>query len=248
MSENTAPTTLTTEQAAAARKAAKAQQEKARRAAIATAKAHLEAHDLLVRLDGTKLVMKDLREDPAAEVVLDSEQRDRAATAKSTHGGLSGKSLSIYVLTGQSSKEQIAAAKLADGAAKKAENQRANVTRSQDPAATEIAQKAKAFAGVKSAFLPKEGRSFLDGFTVTVSSGTSAISVKRGNAQGVEGALEEASLELDDLVKFAKGEELEADAKKAVRTALTGLGKGTVLWGRKLAALIAVRAEDAQKS
>lgn len=246
MSENTT-TTLTPDEAKAARADAKAKQEKARRASIATAKAHLENHGLLVRLDGTKIVMKDPREDTTTEeVVLDTEQRDRAATAGKTHGGLSGKSLAVYVLTGQSSKEQIAAAKKADAAAAKTENQRANVTRSADPAATEIAQRAREFAGVKSAFLPKEGRAFIDGFTVTVDKGV--VSVKRPGAQGIEGAAEEGQLGLADLKKFAKGEELDADAKKAIRQTLSGLGKGTVLWGRKLAALLVVRAEDAKKS
>lgn len=238
--------TLTKEQKDEARREARAATERARRAAIAAAKTALEHAGLFVKLDGTRIVMKDPRTEDGAEVTLDTEQRDRAATVRQTHGGLGGKSLGIYVLTGQSGREQVAVARNQQRAADAEGRERTNVTRSQDPAATEVAQKAKAFAGVKSAFLPKEGRQFLDGFTVTLTGNDkSTIKVRRGNAQGIEGALEEAVIEQADLVVFAKGEELEAEAKKALRAQLAGLGKGTVLWGRKLAAFIAVRAEDA---
>jgi hypothetical protein len=245
MTSSTPTAPISADQKKAAREA-KAAQERARRAAISAAKETVEKAGIFVRMNGSKIVVQPRGEDdsPAGEeVTLDAEQRDRAATAKQTHGGLSGKALATFILTGASGREQVQAARQQAAVRERQDRSRANVTRSADPAATEVSQKAKEFAGVKSAFLPKEGRQFLDGFTVTVNG--SDVSVRRGDTQGVEGALEEAVLAGDALRAFAKGEDLDADAKKEVRVKLTGLGKGTVLWGRKLAAFIAVKAADA---
>jgi hypothetical protein len=246
-------TSITPEQAAAARRDAKARAERERRAKIAAAREAVETAGIFSRMDGSKILVKvplagnaEMTEDRE----LSTEQRDRAATYKAGHGGLTGNALARYIMTGETARQQVEAARQDRQRVERADRQRSNVTRSADPAATDVAQRARAFAGVKSAFLPKEGRGFLDAFTVSLTqieeSGVDAVKVRRGNAQGVEGALEEVTISKGALVAFAQGAEMDEADKKDVRVKLSGLGKGTVLWGRKLAAFIAVRAEEAR--
>jgi hypothetical protein len=217
----------------------RATKERERRAKIASAKTALEATEAEFKAKGSTFVVKT----DDGEVELSTEQRDRAAVALQTHGGLRKTALLTFILTGQTGRQQVEAARAEARENERRESQRQNVTRSADPAATDIAQKAKELAGVKSAFLPKEGRAFLNGFTVSVSGAN--VLVKRPNAQGVEGALEEFEAPLAEVVKYAKGGDgLETDRKTALRKQLSGLSKDTDLWGRKLAALIAVRGAE----
>lgn len=206
--------TLTPQQQEAAREA-KAAKERQRRADLKTAKAQLEKAGL----------------DP--ETKLDAGQRKRAVESKVNHAGLSGRSLAKFILEGKTVAEQIEDGRAEQAAVNREERTRANTTSSKDPEASEIAAAAKKLApDVKSSFLPKEGREFLDLFTVTAEGQT--ITVKRSGAQGLEGALEEAAIKRADLRKFA----IDGEKDKDVRAVLSGLGKGTRLWGRKLGLMI----------
>ena len=194
-------------------KAARAAKEKERRAAIKAAK---EA-----------LVKAGLPEDTK----LDPEQRRRAAghILNGEKGGLTGKALATYITDGTGTGAQVAKAREEQAAQQKAERQRTNATRSSDPEATELAQKAKALAPeVKSAFLPKDAREFIDKFEQRKTG--QHIVVKRTDVKDAE----EVSIKRADLRKFAQEGEKDTD----VRAALATLGKDSRLWGRKLGLFI----------
>lgn len=212
---STTPTALTPEEKAAARRETKAAAERDRRAQIAAAKKALERAGL------------------SADTELTKEQRERAATYENGHAGLSGKSLEVYIMTGQTGREQTEAARAEAAEEERSERTRSNITRSADPEASELAAKAKGLAeDVKSAFLPKDAREFLDVFSVTKRG--QKITVKRDKVTIVEGASEEAVFERAALEGFSIG----ANKDKDVRGQLAGLGKGTRLWGRKLGLMI----------
>lgn len=214
--------TITPEQKTAAAKAAKAKQDAQRRANEKVVKAQLEKAKL------------------PADTKLTAEQKTRAVESAEKKSGLMGKALETFIMEGKALGAQAAEAEQAQAAKAREERTRQNVTRSGDPEAAELAAAAKKLAPeVKSAFLPKDAREFIDVFTVTASGQT--ITVKRTGAQGVEGALEETQIKRAALREFA----IKGEKDKDVRTALAGIGKGTRLWGRKLGLMIL--ATDAQK-
>lgn len=209
--------TITPEQSAAAR-TQRAEKERIRRAEIKAAK---EA-------------MKVAKMDPKAE--LTTEQRKRAANYKDGHAGLSGDALARYILDGTNSVDQVKAAREERAAEQKASGTATRVRTHADPEAAELAVKAKALAPeVKSAFLPKDAREAIDLFSVKAS-GTKIL-IKRSGAQGVEGALEQATFERAALEAFAMGGQKDGDVRKI----LAQLGKGTRLWGRKLGLMLLAR-------
>lgn len=221
----------------------RAAKEKQRRERIKKAGEALEATGAAFEKKGSTFLVT-VGED-GERVELTPEQRDRAGSWPEQKGGLRKKALLTWILEGKGSGEVAAEARQK----RQSEDRIAkNVTRSADPAASELAGKAKEFAGVRSAFLPKEGRQFLNLFTVQPSKPTGEeIHVKRAGLQGVEGGLEEAVFPSVALRAFAQGKDVEPETKKAIRAQLTGIGKDTqpALWGRKLAAYICVRAQDA---
>lgn len=219
--------TITQEQKDAARsqKANKAKQQRAEKAAALTA---LERAKLEVRHTAKNLTI----EVKVGEefVTLTPEQKKRAATFTAGHAGLSGNALATYILEGKNATAQAADAKQAEKAAAKAQKERKNLSRSNDPEAAELAQKAAALAPeVRSAFLPKDAREMLDSFKVS-KDGPKTIRVERGDAVQ---EFQRAALE-----SFAVG----GDRNKDVRKQLAELAKDTRLWGRKLALMILIRA------
>jgi hypothetical protein len=188
------------------RKAARAAAEKKRRDQIKAAKESLERAGL------------------AADTKLDADQRKRAADPKKK--GLTGKSLADWILEGKTPDDTIQAARAEQKAAARAERTRENVTRSADPEASTLAVEAKSLAPeVKSAFLPKDAREFLDKFEVTLQ-GDTDLTIARKDADGIE----PVELSVKNLEKFARKGEKIAE----VRTALSAIGKDSRLWGRKL--------------
>lgn len=99
--------------------------------------------------------------------------------------------------------------------------------RARDPEAADLAKAAAARAPeVKSAFLPKDARSFID----EVLGGRKAEDLLVGALPAKEEGDEGRDLDLPQLEKFAVKGEKDAE----VRAFLRDLGKGTRLWGRKL--------------
>lgn len=223
------PNTLTQEQKDAARQTAKANKAKQARAEKAAALSALEKAKLETRHTTKNLTI----EVKVGEefVTLTPEQKKRAATHTAGHAGLMGNALATYILEGKNANAQSADARQAEKAGKKADKERKNLSRSNDPAATELAQKAAALApDVRSAFLPKDAREMLNVFTVKAD-GPKTVSVTRKGADTVEFAREA-------LEGFAIGGSRDKDVRKQ----LAGLAKDTRLWGRKLALMILVRA------
>lgn len=207
-------TTITPDQQEAARKEARAATERTRRA---TAKA---------------LEKAGIEQKPSE---LTADQKGRAATALEEKPGLGQTALATWILEGKGTSEVVKEAQAARETAKKAETTRTNITRSADPDAAELAAAAKALApDVRSAFLPKDAREFIDLFT-QVKEGQS-ITVSR-----VDGDTE-VTFKRVDLRKFAAAGEKD----KEIRGMLALLGKGTRLWGRKLGLM--VLATDAKKA
>lgn len=196
---------LTKDQQDAARKAAKAEKERQRKAEIKAAKGALEKAGI----------------DP--ETKLDADQRKRALNAPA---GLTGKALGIFILEGKGTREQEAEAKAARETAQAKKDGR-SARRSKDPEAADLAEAAKALAPeIKSSFLPKEGRQFLD------------LLKGREAKELLEGALpEEKDLPMARLRRFA----VEGEKDAEVRAFIKELGKGTQLWGRKLGLFIIAR-------
>lgn len=225
MAKTDAPT-ITPEQSTAARQAARAKKadaEKVRREKIKSAKEAVAKAKLPV------------------DTNLSAEQRDRAAASAQEKPGLSGKALATWILEGQALAEQTEAAKTSAAAEKAEARTRQNITRSADPEAAELAKAAKALApDVKSAFLPKDAREFLDLFKVMVDGQTLAVCRTDKNAP------EDVAIKRADLRKLGvdgvKGEDV-----KDVRAALSAVGKGSRLWGRKLALMILAH-DAAQKA
>lgn len=208
----TATTTLSPDQQADARREAKAAKERERRAAIKRAQDALEKAGL------------------AKDTTLTKEQRDRAASSAKEKGGLTGKALERWIMEGKSSTEQVEEGKAARKAAEREQRTRENVTRSADPEASGLAVEAKALApDVKSAFLPKDAREFLDIFKVELN-GDTDLTVSRTDKDGPE----PVELTVKALEKFARKGEKDADVRKA----LSAVGKGSRLWGRKLGLMV----------
>jgi hypothetical protein len=193
------------------RKKARASAEKARREQIKAAKDALERASL------------------PADTQLSADQRKRAADPKKK--GLTGKSLADWILEGKTPDESIQAARQEQKAAARAERTRENVTRSADPEASTLAVEAKSLAPeVKSAFLPKDAREFLDKFEVVLKGDTDIVIRRTDGIKNAEGEQLEVELSVKALEKFARKGEKIAE----VRTALSTVGKDSRLWGRKL--------------
>lgn len=211
----TMPETLTPGQKEQARESARAKrkaQEDERRARVKTVKAQLEKAEL----------------DP--ETQLDEEQRKRAFESATKKAGLGKKALAVFILEGKDGAAQNKEVAEKQAAAKKAAKTRSNITKSGDPEASKLAVDAKALAPeVKSAFLPKDARVFLDTFKV-VKKGQK-ITVTRKGVDPVE-------FKTAALTAFSR----KGDKDKDVRAALSTLGHGTRLWGRKLGLMILVAA------
>lgn len=207
--------TLTPEQQAEARREAKAQKERDRRAAIKAAQDALEKAGL------------------SRDTELTKEQRDRAAVSGTEKGGLRNAALAAWIMDGKTSTEQVEEAKTARKAAEKEDRTRANVTRSADPEAASLAAEAKSLApDVKSAFLPKDAREFLDLFKVERALPTT-VTISR-----TDSGAESITINVKQLEAFAKKGEKDTDVRKA----LSAIGKGSRLWGRKLGLMaLAVR-------
>lgn len=167
------------------------------------------------------------------EVVLTPDQRRRAVEALRDRPGLAGKSLKAYIVDGTVLRQQVEVAKVAVAEERSAEQKRKHLSRSTDPKATDLAMRAKALSGLRSNFLPKQGREFLDKFTV-VGDGIE-ITVTRTDVDACE-----ATIDLGALEAFARN----GAPEKAVRAAMTTLSAGTKLWGRKLALMILVTVQD----
>lgn len=205
---------LTAEQKDQARKAAKAEAERKRRADLKVMQAQLDKAGI-------------------SDQALDAEQKKRAVASAETKKGLTGKALATFILEGKDGKAQVEAAKAAKQAEKKAEKTRQNVTRSADPEATQLAADAKALApDVRSAFLPKDAREFLDRFNV-IREGQS-VTVTRTDADA------EVTFKTAQLRRFAE----QGEKNGEVRAGLSTLAKDTRLWGRKLALFVAVKAAE----
>jgi hypothetical protein len=165
---------------------------------------------------------------------LTPEQRARALDKKD---GLVGKQLATWVLEGKNGADSI---REANGEPKPRKTRAPR-----DPAAKELADRAKALAPASrtSNFIPSDARQFMDHFVVTRDGDT--IVFVRDNAQGIEDALESATLPEDQLRAFATDTgELSEDDRKAVRKVVAALTKGfpaTTLYGGKFA-LIALAA------
>lgn len=203
MAKTDAPT-ITPEQKAEAAKAAKAEKDRERREAITAAAKALEKAGL------------------PRDTQLTPEQRARAATSAKDKPTMTGEALAGWIRDGKSLRQQQADAKAEREGAKRRDPQRQNVTKSQDPEAAELAVAAKKLApDVRSAFLPKDAREFIDDFKVTRSG--QKITISRGDGS--------ADFKLGELRKFA----MEGEKNKEIRGALATLGKGSRLWGRKLA-------------
>lgn len=167
------------------------------------------------------------------------EQRVRAVAAPTEKAGLRGKALHAWIMDAKNGRDVIAEQRAQDAKEQRAESTAKRVSSSRDPEAAALAVKAKEFAGVKSPFGPGEARVFLDQYTLTAADGK--VTVRHGAATGVEGALEEATLSIAQVKAFTQGHALDSvDDQKAIRQAMSGLGAGTVLWGRKLGAFISV--------
>lgn len=216
-----ATATITKEQKAEAAKAAKADKERARKATI---KAAQEAVKKAGLPEDTKL---------------DLDQRKRAAEAAEKKAGLSGDALAKWIMEGKSTSQQVQEAKGERETAARAERQRSNLTRSNDPEAAELAQQAAALApDVRSAFLPKEGRAFLD-VILPLGGEDGAKGLLSMEVEGEDGKKETVKVTQADLRKHAQ----EGTKVPEVRRYLTALAKdkGTTLWGRKLGLFILAR-------
>lgn len=202
-----AEATITPEQKAAAAKEQRAAKEKERRAAIKRAGDALEKAGL------------------PRDTQLTADQRKRAADSGTEKPGLAKKALATWILEGQGLGEQAEAAKAANTAKTAEEKTRQNVTRSQDPEAAELAVNAKKLAPeVKSAFLPKDAREFIDDFTATKAG--QKVTIKRGDVT--------VELKTADLRKFG----VDGEKDPEVRKCLAEVGRGSRLWGRKLALMV----------
>lgn len=204
--------TITAAEREQASKAAKAKKERARRAQIKLAAEALEAAEL----------PKDTK--------LNAEQRARAAEWPGKHGGLRKKALATFILEGKNTAEQSKDSAAARQQKAREDRQQKNVTRSSDPEATELAQKAKALApDIRSSFLPKEAREFMTEFKV---GGRQRIKVERKK-------VDTQTFDRTALEAYAIGGQKDPE----VRAQLTTLGKETRLWGRKLGLFILATAK-----
>jgi hypothetical protein len=214
------------------KKAEKAEKERQRKATIKAAK------DALVKAGL----------DPEA-TKLDLDQRKRAAESAEKKAGLAGKALATYILEGKGTAEQVNDAKAERQKADRQEAQRQNLTRSTDPEAAELAQAAAAIVSVgpkpvRSAFLPKEGRQFLDVILPQTGDLGALGLLERLEKNEETGAQEAVKVTQAALRGFT----VDADGDKEVRKHLTALRGETILWGRKLGAFIMARIEQEKKN
>lgn len=202
--------------------------------AVAKVMADVDANEARGAQSDAKVIAAQLRKAGVAlgpRQSLTDEQSARALDSAKKRAGLSGKALATYILEGRSGREQVAEARARR--ARAAARTRSNATRSSDPEAAELAKRAAALApDVKSAFLPRDAREFIDLFE-QVAEGQS-ITVTRRGVQGVEGAIEEATFRRTMLKRFG----ISGEKDQPTRAALSGLGRNSRLWGRKLALFI----------
>ncbi|HEX7088687.1 MAG TPA: hypothetical protein VF192_01045 [Longimicrobiales bacterium] len=207
-------TPTTNPQTDAEKKAARAQAEKERR-------------QIVKAIDEAKLETTPGKLTP--------EQRARALNHPD---GITGKALANYILEGKTLADQIKEGQ-AEQQAKKAEQRtRQNITRSQDPEAAELAKAAAALApDVKSAFLPKDARCFLDDILdgkKVAALLERKVEVQVGEGDDAKTETQTVKITLKQLEAFGVGGEKD----KEVRAHLAALGHGTRLWGRKLALMM----------
>lgn len=175
---------------------------------------------------------------------LTDEQKERAERAAEEKAGLSGNALAAWITEGKDGKTQVEEAQASSQAEKAETRTRANITRSADPEAAQLAKDAAALAPeVRSAFLPKDAREFLDLMTIEVI-GDAKVKVARSGAEVPEGALDEIELTVHALREFG----IKGEKDKETRAKLAGIGKGSRLWGRKLALMILARRLDLRKT
>lgn len=217
-------TSITPEQKLEARKEAKRQADRDRRAAVK------RIDDVAMKADfGSRgqLLYGDL----------DADQRKRALDADK-HSGLGAKALGDFILTGMGLRDQQAVAKAGaarEKVAKKTEKTTKTEKTAKDPEASVLVAKAVAIITdeetgeriLKSAFLPKDAREFLDEFEVTKPDSSIIITSRRRADLKVE--FKRAELEA-----FA----ISKEKLPEVRKNLTMLSSGTRLWGGKLAVFI----------
>lgn len=174
----------------------------------------------------TALVKAGLPEDQR----LTAAQQERAAEASVSHTGLTGKSLAVFILEGDTIRDQVRASKRAAKKAAAKKHTESVIGRSTDPEATAIARAAKAMAPlVRSNFLPKDAREFLDKYSLRLRAGS--LTIARTDGTGLEETFDRQSLEL-----FAT-----AGAKnKHIRRQLADVSRDSRLWGRKLALIALV--------
>lgn len=213
--------TITPEQKNEARKEAKRQADRDRRAAIkkvdeVATKADFGSHGQMLYGD------------------LNADQRKRALDADK-HAGLGAKALGDFILTGMGLRDQQAVAKTGAARQKAAAKTESRVRTAKDPEASALVVKAVAIITdeetgekiLKSAFLPKDAREFLDEFEVTKPDSSIIITSRRRADLRVE--FNRAELEA-----FA----ISKEKLPGVRKNLATLGSGTRLWGGKLAVFI----------
>lgn len=226
---------ISAEAKAEARAEAKRQAERRRRATILAAAEACKAagvYDETASVEGKKVFVFPLGTPPAPGngVELSPDQRERAATYRAGHAGLTGQSLAIYILEGKTLNEQVAAARAAE--ARPARGERQGRT-PKDPEGTALAAKAKALApDLKSKFRGYEGREILDLFKIE-DAGDGAIRITRTDRDGDDSTV----LPRESIEAFSIG----GAKDPVVRKAFVDLGSGTRLWGRKLGLFILVR-------
>jgi hypothetical protein len=225
------------------RKQQKAEADKKRRAlikavdkALETARLHRNGEDFIVVQNGEETEL------PLATYTdLDKEQRERAATYTAGHGGLVGKSLATYILEGKTGRQQEAEGEQNRRAEARAAKRQKGERKAKDPDAAALAHRAQDIAremGLKSAYLVKEAREVLDGFTVEPNNGDVVVTPLNGDPR---------TLPLQALEAAASGK--KEDEAASVRKDLRELASGTGVYARKLACfLLAVRAGHKEPS
>lgn len=184
---------------------------------------------------------------PAAS--LTPEQRIRAIAADTEKQGLAGQALVTWILEAKNGSQQIADAKAQREAeereARKAE--RASRPRTErkprepkDPDARHLVERVQEFTGMDWMVPVGSGREYLDHYSAQRFGDT--VHVRRDHGQGVEGAIEEATLNIAALTAFAKDQSLDEEVKKEIRAKLVALKKGTCLGGKPFAAKILLTA------
>lgn len=167
---------------------------------------------------------------------LDADQRKRALELDK-YPGLGASAKGTFILTGMGIRNQVAVARQAAKNTPSASpgSVRSSPRTPKDPEAAALVAKAMELITdeetgekiLKSAFLPKDAREFLDEFTVEKPDGSVIITSRKRENLRVE--FSRAALEAFAIAKEKKPE---------VRQDLVRLGNGTRLWGGKLAVFI----------